>query len=226
MAKNWDKESTTYLKRYAATRTLAEIAERYETEESDVEQRLLELKLSSKDGRGYQAPFVDPSISDFEAGLEAFHKGNHATARKKFEAVIEKSEQLELTARARLYVQACVEAEEGDGGAPDDPFLEAVMLKNSGDLEAALEMCRRGGREGKDERFAYLAAAIVALTGEPEDAMAQLRKAIEMNDENRIHAYHDSDFDSLREVEEFTDLYKTEEAETEVEAEAEAVVVE
>ncbi|MEM1250006.1 MAG: hypothetical protein AAGA81_08235 [Acidobacteriota bacterium] len=218
MAKDWDKESTTYLKRYAISKTLAEIADRYETDEDDVERRLLELKLTTKDERGYQAPFVDPTVTHFEKGLEAFHASKWAQARKSFEAVIAECEQLELTARARLYLQACDEREEGAGTGPEDAFLEAVMAKNSGDFETATEICSRGGRAGKDEKFAYLHASLVALAGDPEEAMALLEKAIEMNPENRIHAYHDSDFEALHELEAYQALYETESEEEELEA--------
>ncbi len=210
MAKEWDKESGTYLKRYATTRTLADLADRYETDEEDVEQHLVSMKLTTKDGRGYQAPFVDPSITDFEKGLEEFHSGKWAAAKKKFEAVLEVCEQMELSARARQLARTCEENLEKDGGGADDPYLEAVMAKNVGDYQAALEICSAGGRSGKDERFAYLAASLVALDGEPEEAMTLLLKAIDMNPTNRIHAYHDSDFDALREVEAFTDLFETE----------------
>lgn len=218
MAKDWDKESTTYLKRYAITKNLVDIAERYETDEDDVEQRLVELKLTTRDGRGYQAPFVDPTISHFEKGLEAFHAKNWAAARKSFAAVLEECEQLELSARARLFLKACDEQEEGEGTGIDDAFLAAVVAKNNGDFDTALEITKSGGRAGKDERFAYLLASLTALGGEPEEALEQLEKAIAMNPENRIHAFHDSDFEALHELEEFQALY---ESESEVEAVAE-----
>jgi hypothetical protein len=68
----------------------------------------------------------------------------------------------------------------------------------------ALELCKRGGRQGKDERFAYLAASIHALRGEHDDALKLLELATEMNPKNRIHAYHDPDFAALRGREGFT----------------------
>ena len=62
-----------------------------------------------------------------------------------------------------------------------DPYLTAVVAKNRGDLEAAMESCNRGGLKGKDARFAYLAAAIEGLRGNQDEAAKLLLKAIEMD---------------------------------------------
>ena len=70
--------------------------------------------------------------------------------------------------------------------------------KNEGDFDTALELCARGGLKGRDERFAYLAAAIEGLRENHEEALELLEKAIEMNGVNRVHAFHDPDFQSLR----------------------------
>jgi tetratricopeptide (TPR) repeat protein len=86
-------------------------------------------------------------------------------------------------------------AAKGDGG---DPFLQAVFEKNRGNLAAALDLCRKEGREQKDERFAYLAASIHAVEGRLEEAVQALSRAIELNPRNRVHAYHDPDFAEIR----------------------------
>ena len=88
-----------------------------------------------------------------------------------------------------------------------DPFLRAVYERNRGNLEEALALCTAGGRHGKDDRFAYLAAAIHALRGESVDAARLLSAAIELDPKNRIHAYHDADFEELRSDEEYSSLF-------------------
>jgi tetratricopeptide (TPR) repeat protein len=104
----------------------------------------------------------------------------------------------------------CRQQLEAAGSAPrdSDPFLMAVYERNRGNFEAALDLCSRGGRQGKDERFTYLAASLLAVMGEDEKAASVLAQAIELNPKNRIHAYHDSDFDSLRESSDHKQLFE------------------
>lgn len=149
--------------------------------------------------------YVDPGVAPYEQALEAFYGGKYDKAEKLFEQAQTETEQSDLAARARTFGLACRQRIE-DAPAADDPFLEAVVAKNRGDLDEVMDMCSRGGRRGKDERFAYLAASVAALRGETEDAVTLLRQAIEMNEENRVHAYHDPDFDGVREDESFQQL--------------------
>ena len=45
MAKSWKKKEITYLKRYGANKSPAELAERFETEPAEVETKLEELGI-------------------------------------------------------------------------------------------------------------------------------------------------------------------------------------
>ena len=154
------------------------------------------------------AGFTDPALDAFTKALDAFHKKDWANAAEQFEAVVAQSDLLELTARARQYLAASRQRLEEAGGAKakgkakqeedGDPFLRAVFEKNRGNTAAALELCLQEGRDTKDERFAYLAAAIHASEGRIEEAVAALSRAIELNPKNRVHAFHDPDFADLR----------------------------
>lgn len=153
------------------------------------------------------AAAADPALDAFTKALEAFHKRDWGKAAELFEAVLAESDRLDLSARARQYLAACRQrleeaaAAKGKGKAKEedgDPFLQAVFEKNRGDSAAALEICRREGREQKDERFAYLAASIHAAEGRIEEAVEMLSRAIELNSKNRVHAFHDPDFAELR----------------------------
>ena len=106
--------------------------------------------------------------------------------------------------RARQFLLVSRQKLEAGGGKPaqdaaeTDPYLLAVYEKNRGNLEGALEMSRKGGRDQKDERFAYLAASIHAAEDRLDEAVQALTKAVELNPKNRIHAFHDPDFAELR----------------------------
>lgn len=199
MAKSWQQSEINYLNRYAGTKTLAELARRFETDEARVLAKLAELGVRTKDGKPAQAE-PDPAFGIYEEALGHLYKGRWEKAAKLFGRVADESDQPELAARARqLLVAAHRRAAEAEGGGDaGDPFLSAVYHRNRGDLAAAIKICRLGGRVQKDERFAYLAAALYALEGRDDEAAEALAHAVELNPKNRVHAFHDPDFAALR----------------------------
>ncbi len=207
MAKRWKKNEITYLKRYSSIRLLNELAERFKTDPEEVEKKLKLLGLASKDGRGHVQLPPDPLLKVYERGLKALHKGNWRTAAKDFQCVVDDSEQPDLVGKARRSLRLCEQQLAKNETQVDDPFLEAVYERNRGNYEKALDICRRGGRQSKDERFAYLAASIYTLTGDLEKAVSFLELAIELNPKNRVHAFHDADFETLRSHQEYRQLF-------------------
>lgn len=146
---------------------------------------------------------ADPSLDALTQGLAALQAKDWAKAVERFEEAVRESDRPEVRDRARQYLAASRQkAEEGGGkpakGAEADPYLQAVYEKNRGNLKEALEISRKGGRDQKDERFAYLTASLHAIEGQWDEATQALTKAIELNPKNRVHAFHDPDFAELR----------------------------
>lgn len=207
MAKEWSSKEITYLKRYAETKEVAELAQRMEADEAEVRAKLADLGLSAKDGDAQKSRLGnEPLLESYEKGLQALYGGKHAEAEKLLTKVIEECDQPELSERAR-QILAAARAPKDDGPETDDPFLLAVYQKNRGNYSEALEIAKKGGRSGKDERFAYLEASIHALEDRLDDAAGALDKAIELNRKNRVHAFHDPDFAALRESDEHSDVF-------------------
>jgi tetratricopeptide (TPR) repeat protein len=145
----------------------------------------------------------DASIDSFTQGIAALQKKDYAKAAELFATAVAGSDRPEVTDRARQFLAvARQKAEETGGktakGEPEDPYLLAVYEKNRGRLKEALDLSKKGGRDQKDDRFAYLAASIHALENRIEEAAQALAKAVELNPRNRIHAFHDPDFAELR----------------------------
>ena len=203
MAKRWKKEETTYLKRYAAKKRLRELAERFGTDTETVRAKLDEMDLEAADYRR----IPDPGIEPLEKGLTALYGKKYAQAEKLLAQAEEAAEQHEVANRARRYLAVARERQAKAEKTAVDPFLEAVYERNRGNFDAALEICSRGGRQSKDERFAHLAAAIYATTGELDKAARLLGVAIELDPRNRARAYNDSDFEALREDPEHADIF-------------------
>lgn len=144
---------------------------------------------------------ADPALDAFTEGLAALHKKDWKKATELLEKAVDLADRSELRDRARQFLTAARQkAAEGGkaAGAEVEPYLQAVYERNCGNLQAALEICQKGGRDQKDERFAYLAASIHAVENRLDEAVQVLSRAVELNPTNRIHAFHDPDFAELR----------------------------
>lgn len=210
MARDWTNKEITYLKRYAGSKSLDELAQRLETDTDTLQAKLDELRLRAKDSPKERSRLGnEPMLATYEEALQAFHGGKRKDAEKLFARIVEECDQPELTERARQYLEICRGAAAADAEpASDDDFLLAVFEKNRGNYQRALEISKRGGRSGKDERFAYLEASIHSLDERLDEAAAALGKAIEMNGENRVHAFHDPDFAALRKSRDHAGLFQ------------------
>ena len=133
----------------------------------------------AKGARAAQSAGPDPALDALTQGLAALQAKDWAKAAERFEEVVRESDRPEVRDRARQY-------------------LMASRQKNRGNLKEALEISHKGGRDQKDERFAYLTASLHALEGRWDEATQALNKAIELNPKNRIHAFHDPDLAELR----------------------------
>ncbi len=138
------------------------------------------------------------AVERFEQGLELLHRKRWDEAARAFSQVVEGNPGSSIAERARVYREVCRQKLSNEPVVEGDPYLTAVVAKNQGDLEAAMESCNRGGLKGKDARFTYLAAAIEGLRGNQDEAAKLLVKAIELDPANRVHAFWDPDFADLR----------------------------
>ena len=209
MVKTWKESDLDYLRRYAQAKTLKQLTQRFGASEEELSAKLAELDVKTKDGRPGAAA-ADPVLGIYEQGLRDLHAGKWRQAAASFEKVVAESDQTDLAERARQFLATCARRREaaGEGAAGKaDPYLEAVVAKNRGDLERALEISREGGRSKKDERFAFLAAGIYALEEREDEAVQALAVAMELNPKNRVHAFHDPDFASLRDKPEHAHLF-------------------
>lgn len=201
MEKRWSKTELTHLKRHANSQSAEELAQRFHTDAETVRRKIEELHL---DGLAASSAETDEELRHFEDALRAIYSQEWATAIEILEKLEAAADQSQLIDRVRQYLEIC--RERVDGTAEDaDPYLQAVFEKNRGNLEKALEICQRHG-SNEEERFLYLEASIRALDGAEEKALELLVNAIHLEPKNRVHAYHDPDFQHLRGKEEFANL--------------------
>ncbi len=146
---------------------------------------------------------TDTSLEDFAEGMKLLGEKDLNSAAERFEKVIAETDGRHLRDRARQFLAMCRSHLSQDESV-EDLFLAAVLKKNDGQLDEAMRLCEQDGSD--DEKFVYLKASIEALAGKGEKALLLLEKAIKSEPKNRVHAFHDPDFQSLRGQEGFTAL--------------------
>jgi tetratricopeptide (TPR) repeat protein len=81
------------------------------------------------------------------------------------------------------------------------------MEHNRGNYDGAISYFRQSLDKNKNADYVYYSlAASQALKNDVNAAVESLRKAIELNEDNRVYAKNDPDFDPLHTHKDFTDL--------------------
>ncbi len=205
MEKRWSKAEVAHLKRNFESHSIEELAQRFHTTVDAVRGKLDALGLGSADTSAEAAEAV---LSDFSQALELLHAQKFEQAGELFEKVAASADGIQLADRARQHLAIC-RAQTEKAAEDSDPYLRAVFEKNNGNFEQALEICQQHDASGSDDRFAYLMASIQALAGAEDEAIGLLETAIRLEPKNRVHAYHDPDFEALQGSEEFVQLTQT-----------------
>lgn len=200
MQKRWSKAEIAHLKRHAKSDSLDELADKLHTDVETVRRKLADLGLTTQG-----EPQDAEALEHYSKSLELLFAKKYSQAAELLEKAVAAADDRQLADRARQSLEICRRhlAKETDDG---DPYLKAVYEKNRGNLETALEICRSAGKEDEDERFAYLLASLLSLSGESDRALEHLETAIRLEPRNRVHAYHDPDFEELRGQDEFKSL--------------------
>ncbi len=209
MEKRWSKAEIAHLKRNFDSQSIEELAQRFHIDADTVRRKLEELGLGAADA---SAEAAEVALEDFGQALELLHGGKYTQAAEILERIAADAESMQLADRARQHLAIC-RSQTSEDTANGDPYLRAVFEKNKGNLEQALELCREQKAADGDERYTYLMASIQALAGADDEALGSLEAAIRLEPKNRIHAYHDPDFETLRGHEEFAELVQASKAE-------------
>jgi Tfp pilus assembly protein PilF len=150
----------------------------------------------------------------FERAAKALGKHEWERARDHLDTLIESHpEQRDLIERARAYRAVCERALSEARKTPfrpkgfEDLLNHGVFLHNRGEFEEALKVLRQAAEiHPKNEHVLYCLAATAARAGDSATALKALRSAIAVSPANRAQARGDSDFDPIREDEEFIEL--------------------
>lgn len=168
-----------------------------------------------------QAPPPEPprrqvtsgALRAFEHAVKIFNRRRFDDAKAMFESVQAKySGDLEIVARAQMYIQVCKQKLEQEAKAAtprnaDELYDHGVFALNIGDFTQARTFFEKALRLHPDEpHLLYSLAATHAQTGAHEEALNYLKLSIQIQPRFRAQAYNDADFSGLRDNRQFLEL--------------------
>jgi tetratricopeptide (TPR) repeat protein len=157
--------------------------------------------------RALLSPIVGPSSHDqaveaFERGFQALQQRQYGKAAGFLGAVLDNfTDEKDLQERARVYLVICERqaAREAKPRSFEDRLHAATVIVNRGAFDEALALLRKLENDEPDNDFVhYLLSVVYTAVGNAEQALAHLRKAIELAPENQFRAAQDPDLEPLR----------------------------
>jgi tetratricopeptide (TPR) repeat protein len=148
-------------------------------------------------------------LQDYQNALQFMQQGKFEKARVLFDKLSRESSP-EILERSRVYLTVC-ERNARDASltfkTSEEQYDYAVSLLNSGSYEEARDQFESILTAVPNADFAHYGMALLSsMTGQAEDALEHLTRAISLNPSNRIQARSDPDFIDMADDPRFTEL--------------------
>lgn len=154
-------------------------------------------------------PNHEQQLKHYEAGLRYMQEGKFDKAKTELEKVLPDGSP-QLRDRASLHLAACgrlTQNVELAFASPEEHFDFAVLLLNDGNYEDAREHLEQILAQQENSDYAHYGIAILdSVTGQAEECLQHLSRAIELNPQNRLMARRDTDFMDMADDPRFTEL--------------------
>jgi len=148
-------------------------------------------------------------IQDYQNALQLMQQGKYEKARAVLEKLA-KDAPAEILERCRVYLSVCERhAKESslDFATAEERYDYAVSLLNAGSYEEARDQFEAILKAAPQADFAHYGMALLSsITGQAEEALDHLGRAIDLNPANRIQARSDPDFVDMADDPRFTEL--------------------
>jgi tetratricopeptide (TPR) repeat protein len=166
--------------------------------------RILEGKV-----RTVANPTHQQSLQAYQTGMQLMQEGKFEKARVVFEKLIVTGP-VEVLERCRVYITVC-KSKLTDStltfATHEERYDYAISLLNTGDYSEARDHFEMIVESNPSADYAYYGlAALDSMTGQIEECLEHMAKAIELNPRNRIQARTDTDFHNMIEDPRFTEL--------------------
>jgi tetratricopeptide (TPR) repeat protein len=150
-----------------------------------------------------------PSFAQYQSAVQFMQEGKFEKARALFEKLTQ-SGAPELLERSRTYLAACERHGEKKSlvfNSAEEQYDYAISLLNTGNYEDARDQFEGLLKKNAQADYAHYGLAILnSITGQAEECLDHLRRAIELNTRNRIQARGDADFIDMADDPRFTEL--------------------
>jgi tetratricopeptide (TPR) repeat protein len=163
----------------------------------------------TKAGKPVAPPTTGPAYQQYQAAVQLVQQGRYAKALAALEKLLPIAPQ-PIIERCRMYISTCqrqLEQANLDFKTPEEHYDYAVSQLNTGYYEEARDQFNTilAGHPTADYAF-YGLALLDAITGQAQDCLRHLTRAIELNARNRLQARVDNDFQSMVDDPRFTEL--------------------
>jgi tetratricopeptide (TPR) repeat protein len=149
------------------------------------------------------------SLQAYQTGLQLMQEGKFEKARGVFEKLLPHAPS-ELLERIRMYLAACtnhLHKNTRNFDSPEEEYDYAISKLNTGDYEEARDHFETILERHPNADYTFYGLAVLeSMTGQVEECIEHLGKAIELNPRNRIQARTDADFHDMIEDPRFTEL--------------------
>ena len=219
MAKRWTEADLRFLRDNASKMSPQALADSLSVRIDELEKKLEKLGgAASSSAEGPRKAQTVKELSrhaenarkEYDRGVTALQRRKIEEAERHFLELTQKyPEEKELVDRARVYLAVCERQKNAAAASlsePEDFYYAAVLEKNRGNVDEAIEHLKRAARKNGGGKVDFLLACCYAQQGEPGSALEHLRRAIDEDQRNRILARHDRDFDPVRDKPEFQEL--------------------
>ncbi|MGB4704594.1 MAG: tetratricopeptide repeat protein [Candidatus Saccharicenans sp.] len=142
------------------------------------------------------------ALALYGQAIKEFRKGNHETALARFKELLESyPQEYELVDRARVYITICERGQKRESISPrtiEDYLFYGQMRINQGDYQGALKLLEKALELKKEEaKVYYLMAIAYVQSGQVDEALEALKKAIQKDRSLAIMAQNESDFEPI-----------------------------
>jgi tetratricopeptide (TPR) repeat protein len=178
----------------------------HEARETPTPRRARTPVVKAKAAGGDAQPRV---FQEYQNALQLMQDNKFEKARTLFEKILREAPP-ELVERVRMYQSVC-ERRCADASlsfaTPEEQYDYAVSLLNAGSFEEARDQFDSILAAHPDSDFAHYGIALLnSMTGQNEEALEHLSRAIELNPSLRIQARTDPDFIDMVDDPRFTEL--------------------
>ncbi len=148
-------------------------------------------------------------LQDYQNAVQFMQQGKYEKARALFDK-LSRDGSPEILERSRVYLAVCDRNSRVSSlsfKTPEEQYDYAVSLLNAGSYEEARDQFEAILAAAPQADFAHYGMALLSsMTGQAEEALEHLTRAIELSPSNRIQARSDPDFIDMADDPRFTEL--------------------